>query len=143
MFEKAVQASLKEEKRIGDFIASLPASTSPFLLNAYHNQLNTQVGTTSLLRFKILCCKLKLKQRDEAEKYFTQHFNYMDETPAYWLGKMAFDLAKDKEDKNKSESLSPHENANFKSARNIFPAPQIEVFFDSFRELDWVETMLK
>jgi Flp pilus assembly protein TadD len=136
MFESTVQLSLAEEKKIKDYIATLPADTNPFMMNAYHNQASTQAGTTSLLRFKILCCKLKQKQTAEAEKYFTDNFDYLEETPAYWLGKMAFDLSKKKID-------NPLDNENLISARRIFPQPQIDIFWDSFKELDWVETLLK
>lgn len=133
LFLVAIEASEAEEKRIQDFIKAQPADTNPFILNSYDNQLISQKGTTSLLKFKVLCSKLRQNQLKEAEKY-QESFHYLEETPAYWLSKAAVAFAKN----NKDEA-----NEHIAASRRIFPEAQVGIFLDSFIELGWIETLSK
>jgi tetratricopeptide (TPR) repeat protein len=90
------------------------------------------VSMRHLLRFKIFICKVKQKQRTEAEAYLKEHFTFLDDTPAYYFAKAV--LAKeDKNDRATNEWLA--------KAQVIFKKPDNEPFLDSMLETQYIHSV--
>ncbi len=87
------------------------------------------LGIRHLILFKSLICDVKLDKAAEAEAIITDHFTFMDDTPAYYYSKAALAFQADKEDEGK---------AWIARAESIFKPQENAAYNDTMMEVRWV-----
>lgn len=79
--------------------------------------------------YKRLVCEVKLGKFDAAEKTLKDHFNFMDDTPAYYFSNAAIAFGKDNEAKAKEWLVR---------AQNIYKSAELTAYLDTLMEARWV-----
>jgi tetratricopeptide (TPR) repeat protein len=82
-----------------------------------------------IVLFKRLVCEAKLEQLTSAEKTLTDHFTFMDDTPAYYYSKAAIAFQK------KDEAAAKDWLAR---ANGIFKPQESSAYLDTLIEARWV-----
>ena len=88
-------------------------------------------STKKLIQFKQVICYLKLEKKDEAEKLI-KSFSYIDDEPVFYMSHAAKEFAAGKREEAQSY---------IDSANRIYSAEALTIYFDSFIEMGWVETL--
>lgn len=79
--------------------------------------------------FKLLVSEVKQGKIADAEKILSEHFTFMDDTPAYYFSKSAIAF-------QKKDEAQAHDWV--KRAGGIFKQEEIAAYFDTLMEVRWV-----